>query len=73
MSAPKRGVPELHRPVPEWSAKPCPFCGWTPNIQGWHGAPVLLSCDYERCHVQPSVTGDARRQVLSRWNRRATA
>lgn len=57
-----------------WEAKACPFCGWVPNIQPWHGgAPtkMLIACDDSRCAVQPSVSGETKRTALARWNKRS--
>ena len=56
-----------------WAAKACPFCGWVPNIQPWHGGKPTkrrISCDADQCSVQPSVTGETRAQALRRWNKR---
>jgi hypothetical protein len=55
-------------------AKPCPFCGYQPTIQPWHGGgPLkrLIECANEDCAVAPSVCGSRRGVAVARWNRRS--
>ena len=56
-----------------WPARPCPFCGWVPNIEAQpSGRPfVLILCEYKRCPVQPYISANTKRTALTRWNRRA--
>ncbi len=54
-------------------AKPCPFCGHSPEMQHWHGGGPqkrLIGCSSDECLVSPNVSGPTSRKALENWNRR---
>jgi hypothetical protein len=54
-------------------AKPCPFCGHSPQIEPWHGGGPqkrIITCSSDDCFVSPMVTGTTRIRALAAWNHR---
>lgn len=59
-------------------ALPCPFCGYQPTIQPWHGgSPTkhMVACAdelYEAivCPTSPSCSGETRAEAIAKWNTR---
>jgi len=58
------------RPVP----KLCPFCGFKPTVEPWHGGPKtkrMVHCEADICFVNPSVTGSNEAEAVGKWNERS--
>lgn len=52
---------------------PCPFCGYDPEIEPWHGGGPrkrLISCQSDSCPVCPRITGSTRARAIRAWNTR---
>ncbi len=59
-------------------AKPCPFCGSSPDISPWHGGgpyKTAVSCEGDVatswCPTFPSCTAESPESAVERWNARA--
>lgn len=53
--------------------KACPFCGFLPTVEPWHGGPKTkhaVHCDNDACVVGPMTTGATKGKAIERWNRR---
>lgn len=65
--------PKKERPLKSPFLLGCPFCGWPPTIERWHGGGPRkrrIACQTETCPVQPSVTGGTSRTAALHWNHR---
>ena len=54
--------------------KPCPFCGEKPIVEYGNGIKKYwISCQNEKCWVQPNTDAHINRGVVVRfWNRRVS-
>ena len=50
--------------------KPCPFCGDTMRLHGWRYNWCVVHLHWNKCNF--SFNGRLKKDILKRWNRRAT-
>ena len=59
----------------ESELKPCPWCGYIPTIEYWHGGGPrkrMVHCVNQECDAMPAVSGPTAKKAIAAWNRRAT-